>query len=92
MGTQNYKILLLVLTGLLLLSVLSGCADNFPFDYSTEDVRAYLAETFPGQGAEVQSGSRLSREWDCSFSDLPNVVFQVRTVRSSPRPHSKRPL
>ena len=84
MGVQSHKgILILILVGLLLLSLLSGCADNSPYSYSTADVEAYLAETFPGQGAEVRSGSRLSREWDCSFSDLPDVVFQVRTVRSS---------
>lgn len=83
MGAQFHKMLLFILTGLLLPAVLSGCVDNSPFDYSTEDVRAYLAETSPGQGAEIQSGSRISREWDCSFSNLPDVVFQVRTVRSS---------
>lgn len=83
MNAQRHKTLILILIGLLLLSLLSGCADNSPYSYSNADVEAYLAETFPGQGAGIQSGSRLSREWDCSFSDLPDVVFQVRTVRSS---------
>lgn len=83
MKGRNNAVILIVLIWLLLLSVLSGCADNSPYDYSTADVKAYLETTFPGQGAVVQSGSRLFRQWDCYFSDLPDVVFQVQTVRSS---------
>lgn len=82
------NILVLIISELFIIFTLTACVENSPFDYSTTNIKEYLAETFPNEEIEIKSGSRLSRKWECYFVDLPDVVFQVETVKS----HSLGPI
>ena len=87
MGRIRKNILLLIISGLFMMFTLTACVENSPLDYSTADVKEYLAEVFPDEEINIKSGSGFSRKWECYFTDLPDVVFQVETVKSySPGP------
>ena len=86
MGTQRKRIFLLVLSGLLLLSAVTGCTTNSPLEYSRQDVEDYLAARFPGKDAVIQGGSWWNQTWNCHLNDLPDMVFQVYSYRSGGDP------
>ena len=88
MNKIKNKIILLILSELFIIFTITACVENSPFDYSTSDVIEYLAEVFPNENIEIKNGSRFSRKWECYFTDLPDVVFQVETIKS----HSLGPI
>ncbi len=82
MNKIKNKIILLILSELFIIFTITACVENSPFDYSTSDVIEYLEEVFPNENIEIKNGSRFSRKWECYFTDLPDVVFQVETIKS----------
>ena len=86
---RKYCVLFIVLLLVAALCVsLGGCMEH-GYPHSLAEVRAYLAEEFPGEEITVSrkhyeepnedGGNRMDRVWDCWFTDLPEVVFQVRS-------------
>lgn len=81
-----------LLAGCLLLSLLPGCGDHWR-PHSRREVLSYVEEQFPGEQVTVaedfanpllDNGKPSSeRVWDCCFTDLPDVVFHVRSRRLS---------
>ena len=94
-----YTILILLLLEAALCLCLIGCIEH-GFPHSLTEVKEYLEQTFPGEEITVSrrhykepnedGGNRMDRVWDCWFTDLPEVVFQVRSSwkSSTPVPNS----
>lgn len=90
--SRLFPCLIALLAGCLLLSLLPGCGDHWR-PHTRREVLAYVAEQFPGEQVTVaknftnpllDNGNPSSeRVWDCWFTDLPDVVFHVRSRRLS---------
>ena len=80
--TKWLKHLFFAMLSALLLSNLSGCGlglDKLQF-HSTETVKSYLEETFPGKTITLSptyEEDKYTRSWTFTLSDYPGYTFQV---------------
>ena len=87
MGAQSYKILLLVLTGLLLLSVLSGCGPEYLTEEQVkEETLDYLSSRYSAEFTVTATEEKISGPSPIpSFKSKP--TYWILTAASSQFPN-----